>query len=70
MINSTGIGYICLTIIVVFAMSKCGTQIDPKETAAIAEACAKVGKEPSIIARPGNGFSMGCVGQPASATTR
>ena len=58
--NSTGIGYICLACVIIFGLSKCGTKIDPAETKAIAEACTKVGKEPFIVAKPGEGFKMGC----------
>ncbi len=65
--NSTGIGYICLAAVIIFGLSNCGTKIDPKEVQAISEACVKLGKEPSIVTRPGEGIRMGCVGQPAAS---
>lgn len=68
--NSTGIGYICIAVVVVVALTQCGTKIDPKEVQAIAEACAKLGKEPSIVTRPGEGIRMGCAGGPAASGVR
>lgn len=58
--NPNAILIICITVIILFGMHSCVTKVDPKETAAIAEACAKVGKEPHIRIQPGNGITMGC----------
>ena len=57
---SRGIGYICVTAVIIFGLSQCGTKIDPSEVAAVSTACAKVGKEPLIEARPGEGVKMTC----------
>lgn len=68
--NSTSIAYICIAAVIVTALVQCGARVDPKETVAVAEACAKVGKEPSINIRAGSGIQMGCVPQPAASAAR
>ena len=69
--NSTGIAYICIAAVIVTALVQCGSaRVDPKETVAVAEACAKVGKEPSINIRAGSGIQMGCASQPAASAAR
>lgn len=68
--NSTTIGYICFAAIVIFGLTNCGSKTDPQEVKAIAEACAKVGKEPLIVVRPGEGIKMGCKDQPATTSSK
>lgn len=65
--NTDAILIICIAVIILFGMHSCGAKVDPRETQAIAEACAKVGKEPHIRIQPGNGITMGCKdAQPAT----
>lgn len=62
--NSSAVGYICVAAVIIFAPFSWSTKIDPAEVKAIAEACAKVGKEPLVVVRPGEGIKMGCKDQP------
>lgn len=67
---SNSVFSVCIAAVFIVGLTQCGVRTDPEEVKAVAEACAKVGKEPLITARSGDGIRMGCVGQPASAATR
>lgn len=60
MSNSLSIAYICVAAVFIVGLTQCGARTNPEEVKAIAEACAKVGKEPSIVIRSGEGIRMGC----------
>jgi len=65
-ISTEGILYICVAAVCIFGLTNCGPRSNPDEVKAVSEACAKIGKEPSIYI--GNGrIEMGCKEQPAPA---
>lgn len=51
--------YICITAVVLMWLKSCGTQVTEGEIKAVAEACAKVGKRPSIDISK-SGIQMRC----------
>lgn len=59
-LDSFGIFWICCTVVCAFGFTNCGGKTDPQEVKAISEACAKLGKEPVITVRAGDGVRMGC----------
>ena len=52
---------VCVAAVFIVGLTQCGVRTNPEEVKAIAEACAKLGKEPSITARSTDGIRMGCI---------